>query len=120
MSVLVPYHRMIFPVSSRNGSTRMRNQRKTPSCRRSRASISPVSPETNSCRHFSIKGGRSSGWNAACQPQPFDSSGGEACVFVPSFVEKLVPTVCEIAPGERRYRIDHLAESNLRQLHLFE
>ena len=75
MSVLVPYHRMIFPASSRNGSTRMRNQRKTPSCRRSRASISPDSPETNSCRHFSIKGERSSGWNAACQPQPFDSSG---------------------------------------------
>ena len=44
----------------------------------------------------------------------------EAGVFVPSFIEKLVRTVCEIAPGERRYRIDHLAESNLRQLHLFE
>src|SRR5262249_49595677 len=33
------------------------------------------SPETNSSRHFSITDGKSSGWNAACQPQPCDSSG---------------------------------------------
>ena len=64
-----------LPASSRNGSMRMRNQRKTPSWRRRRASISPGSPEVNSSRHFSINGGKSSGWNAACQPQPCDSSG---------------------------------------------
>ena len=34
ISVLVPYHLITSPVSSRSGSTRMRNQRNTPSCRR--------------------------------------------------------------------------------------
>src|SRR5207302_7705560 len=32
-------------------------------------------PMTRSPRHFSVNGARSSGWIAACQPQPFDSSG---------------------------------------------
>jgi hypothetical protein len=32
------------------------------------------SPDANSSRHFFISGGTSSGWNAACQPHPVDSS----------------------------------------------
>ena len=61
MSVLVPYQRKSLPVSSRNGSTRIKNQRYTPSWRRRRASISPGSPDVNSSRHRSINGGKSSG-----------------------------------------------------------
>src|SRR5712692_2834235 len=51
------YHMSIFPVSSRNGSKRIRNQRKTPSWRRMRASMSPGSPERNSSRHLSMSDG---------------------------------------------------------------
>ena len=73
--MLVPYHLISLPVSSRNGSTRMRNHRKTPSLRRRRASISPGSPVTNSSCHLSINADKSSGWKAVFQPQPCDSSG---------------------------------------------
>src|SRR5207244_9742698 len=41
----------------------------------------------------------------------------EASVFVPSFVEELVGTVRQIAPSQRRDRINHLAEFGLRLLH---
>src|ERR1700756_1527867 len=75
MSVHVPYHLTILPVSSRSGSTRMRNQRNTPSKRQRRASISPGSPDDKSTCHFSSNRARSSGWIAACQPEPWDSSG---------------------------------------------
>jgi hypothetical protein len=74
MSVHVPYHLKILPVSSRSGSILMRNQRNTPSLRRRRASISPGSPINTSASHFSVSGPRSSGWIALCQPHPHDSS----------------------------------------------
>src|ERR1041385_4091622 len=82
-----------LPASSRNGSARMRNQRYTPSLRRRRASISSGSPEINIRFHLSIKGGKSSGWNAACQPQPCDSSGERpvySCQFL--FRNSFVPS----------------------------
>src|ERR1700730_13771116 len=61
MSVFVPYHLTIFPVLSKSGSARNKNQRYTPSKRRSRASNSPGSPEANSLFHTSNSRERSSG-----------------------------------------------------------
>src|ERR1700719_3170082 len=51
MSVFVPYHLTMFPVSSKSGSTRNKNQRYTPSKRRKRASHSPGSPDASSVCH---------------------------------------------------------------------
>src|SRR5260221_4095116 len=61
MSVFVPYHLTISPVSSKSGSARNKNQRYTPSKRRSRASNSPGSPEASSLCHTSNSRERSSG-----------------------------------------------------------
>src|SRR3984893_8401411 len=61
ISVFVPYHLTIFPVSSNSGSTRNKNQRYTPSKRRNRASHSPDSPEASNFCHTSNSRGRSSG-----------------------------------------------------------
>src|SRR5258705_3711518 len=51
MSVFVPYHLTIFPVPSKSGSARNKNQRYTPSKRRSRASNFPDSPEASILYH---------------------------------------------------------------------
>src|SRR5260370_528236 len=61
MSVFVPYHLTIFPVPSKSGSARNKNQRYTPSKRRSRASNSPGSPEASSLCHTFNSRERSSG-----------------------------------------------------------
>src|SRR3981189_920252 len=69
MSVFVPYHLTIFPVSSNSGSARNKNQRYTPSKRRSRASNSPGSPEASSLCHTSSSRERSSRRTATSHPQ---------------------------------------------------
>src|ERR1700756_1389642 len=61
ISVFVPYHLITFPNSSKKGSRRNKNQRYTPSKRRSRASNSPGSPDAASFCHTSLALGRSSG-----------------------------------------------------------
>src|ERR1700680_1193559 len=61
MSVFVPYHLTMFPVSSNNGSKRNKNQRYTPSKRRSRASNSPGSPDSSSVFHTCNNRRRASG-----------------------------------------------------------
>jgi hypothetical protein len=103
---LTPYHMAIFPVSSRNGSKRIRNQRKSPSWWRMRASMSPASPEINSCRHFCINDGKSSGWIATCQPQPCDSPRVKTGVFAPSLIHELHGTVGTSRPCKRRNSVN--------------
>src|ERR1700692_2544479 len=50
MSVFVPNHLTIFPSLSNDGVARKRNQRYTPSKRRSPPSLSPGSPEAKTDR----------------------------------------------------------------------
>src|SRR5882724_10643447 len=52
MSVDDPYHLTMLPDSSRRGSARNKNQRYSPSKRRSRASSSPRTPDSRIALHF--------------------------------------------------------------------
>src|SRR5580692_7320876 len=61
MSVPVPYHLTIFPVSSRSGTLRCRNQWYSPSARLTRDSATKASPDASAARHLSTNPLTSSG-----------------------------------------------------------
>src|SRR5258708_6307848 len=69
MSIPVPYHLTIFPVSSRSGTLRCRNQRYSPSDRLTRDSATKGSPDASAARHLSTNPSTSSGCIAAVQRQ---------------------------------------------------
>lgn len=70
MSVAVPNQVRAVPDSSRSGWILQRNQRNTPSWRRSRVSNSPAFSAATISSQVSISFGKSSGCTAACQPWP--------------------------------------------------
>src|SRR6266436_4301163 len=70
MSIPVPYHLTISPVSSRSGTLRCRNQRYSPSARLTRDSATKGSPDATDARHLSTNSSTSSGWIAVVQRQP--------------------------------------------------
>ena len=75
ISVPVAYQRMIFPLSSRNGLYRTKNQRYCPSLRRARSSASNGSPCESAFRGASRSVSTSSGWKSlARKSSAFTSS----------------------------------------------
>lgn len=74
-SVLTPNQRAICPDASRNGETRVRNGRSTPSAPRSGNTISNGSPVSIDDWNRAVTASTCPGSCTACQPQPSISAG---------------------------------------------
>ena len=106
MSVLIPYHRMISPASSRTGSNRATTQRNAPSWRRRRPSNSPPWPDAT----ISPTGRSTSedlGVNSRLPPLPARLVGRDPREVLPALIHKLVRTIGQFAPGDGRDGVEN-------------
>src|SRR5437870_3222356 len=106
ISVLVPYHLTISPVSSRTGSNRAKTQRNAPSWRRRRPSNSPLL-RRHDLGPLLAQLRKVFGVNRRLPSLPSGLVCRDTRIVLPTLVHEFVRAVGELAPGDRRDGVEN-------------